>query len=65
MCQCVRAEGPLGQGVKQLAVERVRGGKTGLPERPRSVSKSAGLPRGGVAILPEGRADVRARRLHD
>ncbi len=41
------------------------GRQTGLPERPRSVSKSAGLPRGGVAILPEGRADVRARRLHD
>ncbi len=41
------------------------GRQTGLPERPRSVSKSVGLPRGGVTILPEGRADVRARRLHD
>ncbi len=30
-----------------------------------SVPNSAGVPRGGVAILPEGRADVRARRLHD
>ncbi len=27
MCQRVRAEGPLGQGVKKLAVGRVRGGK--------------------------------------
>ncbi len=41
------------------------GRQTGLPERPRSVSKSAGVPRGGVAILPEGQDDVRAHRLHD
>ncbi len=41
------------------------GRQTGLSEHPRSVSKSAGLPRGGVAILPEGRAAVRVRRLHD
>ncbi len=41
------------------------GRQTGLPERPRSVSKSAGLLRSGVAILPEGGAAVRVRRLHD
>ncbi len=41
------------------------GRQTGLPECLQSVSKSAGLPRGGVAILPEGRANVRAHRLHD
>ncbi len=42
----------------------VPGRQTGLPVRPRRVSKSV-IPRGGVAILPEGQADVRARRLHD
>ncbi len=41
------------------------GRQTGLPEHLQSISKSAGLPRGGVAILPEGRANVRAHRLHD
>ncbi len=35
------------------------GRQTGLPERPRSVSKSAGVPQGGVAILPEGRAETK------
>ncbi len=41
------------------------GRHTGLPELPRSDSKSARLSRGRVAILPEGRADMRARRLHN
>ncbi len=52
-------------GRKTTGSETCPGRQTGLPERPRSASKSAGVPRGGVAILPEGRADVRARRLHD
>ncbi len=52
-------------GRKTTGSETCPGRQTGLPERPRSISNSAGVPRGGVAILPEGRADVRARRLHD
>ncbi len=55
VCQCIRAECSLGQGVKTTGSERSLERQIGLPERLRNVSRSAG-PSGGCSLHSPGSA---------
>ncbi len=65
-CVPVRScQGSPWSGRKTASNGMCSGRQIDLPECRRTISQSAGPSQGGVAILPEGRADVRARWQHD